>query len=223
MKIAILGYGKMGKELEKILLKKKYEILLKTNSRSVLNLDLLKKCDLAFEFTNPKNAYNNIKICLKNKVSVVSGTTGWNIRKKNIHNLCLKNKVAFLHASNFSVGINLIKNIIPEVNNFIKANCDFKIEIKEKHHKYKIDSPSGTALDLQNLVKTNKIKITSDRQEEKQIGCHEIILQSKKEQITIKHQALNRNLFAAGAIKYGEKIQNKIGYFNLDLKKNILN
>ena len=101
----------------------------------------------------------------------------------------------------------------------MSENSDFEIKMKEKHHKYKIDSPSGTALDLKNLIKKNKIKIKSDRQEEKQIGCHEIILQSKKEQITIKHQALHRNLFASGAIKYGEKIQNKTGYFDLDLKK----
>ena len=105
MKVAILGYGKMGKEIEKIILKRKYKILLKINSKSKIDVNKLKKCDLAFEFTNADNAFSNIQLCLKNKVSVVSGTTGWKIRKKTIQDLCKKNKVSFLHGSNFSTGM----------------------------------------------------------------------------------------------------------------------
>jgi len=219
MKVAILGYGKMGKEIEKIILKRKHKILIKTNSKSKIDINELKKCDLAFEFTNPDNAFSNIQLCLKNKVSVVSGTTGWEIRKKTIQNLCEKNKVSFLHGSNFSTGINLIKNIIPEINLFMKENHDFSISIKEKHHKYKIDSPSGTAIDLKNILKNKNIEIESERNSTKEIGFHEITIKSKEETIIIQHQANKRYLFALGAVKYGEKIKHKTGYFNLDLKK----
>ncbi len=219
MKVAILGYGKMGKEIEKIILKRKYKILLKINSKSKIDVNKLKKCDLAFEFTNADNAFSNIQLCLKNKVSVVSGTTGWKIRKKTIQDLCKKNKVSFLHGSNFSTGINLIKKIIPEINLFAKNNNDFSISIKEKHHKYKLDSPSGTAIDLKNIFKNKNIKIESERNSTKEIGFHEITVKSKEETIRIQHQANKRYLFALGAVKYGEKIKDKTGYFNLDLKK----
>ena len=161
MKIIIIGYGKMGKEVEKICIKKKYKVLLKINSKNsnLLNKDILKECDVAIDFSNSKTILKTIIFLIENGIPVVSGTTGWDEKVNIAKEKCIEKNGAFLHSPNFSIGM----NIFFELNTFLAKKMNnqnqYKASMSESHHKNKKDKPSGTAIKLANDISKNNDKI----------------------------------------------------------------
>lgn len=147
MNIALIGYGRMGKAIEKIAINRQHNILLKT--KKCPTYKELKNVEVAIEFSHPESAFANIKICLENNISVISGTTGWLSKMEKIKNICLKNEGTFLYASNFSIGVNLFFEISRKFAKLIKPyKKEYEVEIEEIHHVNKKDAPSGTAIIL---------------------------------------------------------------------------
>ncbi|RLD62024.1 MAG: 4-hydroxy-tetrahydrodipicolinate reductase [Bacteroidetes bacterium] len=232
MKIAIIGYGKMGTEIEKIAIERNHEIVLKINDKNLsdFSTENLKNADVAIDFSTPKSAYGNILKCFESGVSVVAGTTGWLQNYDNAVAECKKQKLAFFYASNFSLGVNIFFEINKHLAKIMNKYSDYDITIEEAHHIHKIDAPSGTAITLANDIiknidrkkawnKTNKdkneIQISSVR-EGNIPGTHTIIYDSYVDKLEIKHIAKNRQGFALGAVLAAEFIQNKNGIFDMN-------
>ena len=224
MKIGIIGYGKMGKAIEKLAINKGYRIVFKINSKNKndLNTASIKKIDVAIEFSNPKSAFKNILFCIKHKTPVISGTTGWLEQLNKIEELCIQHDGAFLHAANFSFGM----NIFFEINNYISKLMNSKkynIEIQEKHHLMKQDSPSGTAIHIKNDIEKNMLEYNTKQTQvpiiSKRLGKlkgeHIVKYQSEMDEIKISHKTLNRNAFAEGVLCAANFIKNKKGIFRM--------
>lgn len=236
MKIAIIGYGKMGKEIETIAIERNHEVILKidNNNLSDFNKENLKNVDIAIDFSTPESAYNNILKCLSAGVSVVSGTTGWLKNYDNAVSECKKQNLAFFYASNFSLGVNIFFEVNKYLAKIMNKYSDYDITIEEAHHIHKIDAPSGTAITLandiiNNVERKNSWTKSSPNKKEIQIssiregnipGTHTIIYDSNVDKLEIKHEAKNRKGFALGAIVAAEFIQNKKGIFGM---KDLLN
>jgi len=232
LNIALIGYGKMGKEIEKIALERGHFVSLKIdeNNSSDLNSENLKNVDVCIEFTNPKSVIQNIKTCFKNNVPIVSGTTGWINELQNIIDLCKNTNKTFFYASNYSIGVNIFFEINKKLANLMNFQNEYEIEITEIHHTQKLDSPSGTAITIANQiienidrksawkesqkVDSNEIKTTALRQENV-TGTHIINYISEIDEIEIKHVANNRKGFAIGAVLAAEFIAGKNGYFTM--------
>jgi len=233
MKIILLGYGKMGKEIEKIAIARGHDILQRID---VENSYLLKEIipgtvDVAIEFTQPDAAFDNIKLCLDRKVPVVSGTTGWLARKNELEELIKKNDSTFFYASNYSVGVNLFFHFNKIMAKMMNGFEDYDVELEEIHHIYKKDAPSGTAITaaegiLANLDrKTNWALNETDLKEELRIvekriaavpGTHTVTYHSPVDSIELKHTAYSREGFATGAVLAAEFIQGKKGIFGMN-------
>ena len=221
MKIGIIGYGKMGQEIEKIALKKRHEIIFKIDSKNKnsINKKMLSNIDVAIEFSNPNDAFYNVKTCITNHVPIVCGTTGWLKQLNDAEKLCIQYNSALLYAPNFSVGMNLFF----EINNYIAKlmnDKNYKILIEEKHHEMKKDIPSGTAIKIQHdISRYNKEKIKTpiiSKRMGKLKGEHIVQYASSNDMIKISHKAHNRKGFATGAILAAEFIQNKQGVFSMN-------
>ncbi len=226
MKIAILGYGKMGKTIEKLALQKGHIITVKSTSASE-NLDIT-LADVAIEFSSPTAAVKNIKLCLDHNIPVVSGTTGWLEHHDEMIKLCENRNGSFIYASNFSVGVNLFFNINEYVSKLMEPWKEFKVSIDEIHHTQKKDAPSGTAITLaEGIIKNSdkkdwildgdaeqELTITSQRIEDVK-GTHIINYKSNIDTISIKHEAHSRDGFALGAILAAEWLQNKKGVYTM--------
>lgn len=232
MKLALIGYGKMGRAIEKIALNRQHNILLKT--KNCPTYKELKNIEIAIEFSQPEFAFANIKICLEENISVISGTTGWLLKMEEIKNLCLKNSGTFLYASNFSIGVNLFFEINRKFAKLINPyKKEYEVEIEEIHHINKKDSPSGTAIRLAKfLIKEGIAKqwVLRKKKIQDQLliiskrfknipGIHLIKYQSVIEKIIFKHTALKREGFAIGVIIAAEWIGYKKGFFSM---KNVL-
>ena len=232
MNIAIIGYGKMGKEIEKIAQERNHNIklIIDDNNTSDLNSGNLKNIDVAIEFSVPESAVSNYYRCFENNVPVVSGTTGWLDKYDEIINFCKKNNKTFFYASNFSIGV----NILFEVNLFLAKLMsnfnDYEVLIEETHHIYKIDKPSGTAISLANQIlehnpqkngwelETNNkdlLNIKSYREGEVP-GIHKITYKSEIDKIELSHSAFSRKGFARGAVLAAEFIKDKKGLYNMN-------
>jgi len=226
MKIALLGYGKMGKTIEKLALQKGHTIVVKTTSASE-NINIT-NADVAIEFSSPKAAIENIKLCLDNNIPIVSGTTGWLENYDEMIKLCKKRNGSFIYASNFSVGVNLFFSINDYVSKLMEPWKDYKVSIEEIHHTQKKDAPSGTAITLaEEIIKNSdkkkwnlegnaeqELTITSQRIEDVK-GTHIINYKSIIDTISIKHEAHSREGFALGAILAAEWLQNKKGVYSM--------
>ncbi|MAO33269.1 MAG: 4-hydroxy-tetrahydrodipicolinate reductase [Flavobacteriales bacterium] len=216
MKISILGNGKMGKEISKIAKKRGHIITCIADSKNPgisLNLD---NTDVAIEFSTPSSAYENISHAINSGVPVVSGTTAWLQKLKQINELCEKKKGAFLYSTNFSLGANIFFELNKKLAKLMK-NKKYKCKIHEIHHTKKLDSPSGTAITLKqqiNEINKNKTIITSDRVKNN-AGTHQVTYKSDVDTIEIKHTADNRNGFAMGAIIAAEWIIGKKGIYSM--------
>ncbi len=227
MNIALLGYGKMGKAIEKIALERGHKIVLKTDSNST-SIDL-SESDVAIDFSIPSTAVNNITKCLKNNVPIISGTTGWLKEYNNVVDICKLNNGAFIYSSNFSLGV----NVFFELNNYLAKMMSnlkqYNVSIEEIHHTQKLDAPSGTAISLaEGIIKNSKksswntgnscdnenILINSKRINEVP-GTHIINYSSEIDTIKIEHIAHNRNGFALGAVIAAEWILNKTGVHSM--------
>lgn len=233
MKIALLGYGKMGKAIENIALERGHSIVLKINDD--INNYNIRTVDVAIDFSVPEAAVKNISNCLKNGVPVISGTTGW---LKNYHDvvaLAKERDGAFIYASNFSLGVNIFFELNKQLAKMMSNLSQYSIDLEEIHHTQKLDAPSGTAITLAegiienttneswSLGKTNKantIPIESKRIEAVP-GTHFVNYNSNVDTISISHTAHNRQGFALGAVIAAEWIIGKTGVFTMNDVLNI--
>ena len=213
MKIAILGYGKMGKAIEKIAMERGHEIILKINSQNPAETADFSSIEVAIDFSTPKTAFNNISIALKSGVPVVSGTTAWLEKQKKAEQIAIKNNTAFLYASNFSIGVNLFFELNKKLDQLMSNHEQYQATIKEIHHIHKLDAPSGTAITLAKDMQ-KEINIKSQRKGECP-GIHIITYKSEIDTIEIKHEAHKRKGFALGAVLAAEWIKDKKGILNI--------
>lgn len=232
MKIALIGYGKMGKAIEEIALNQGHSIVLKISSgnKEEMTTERIKSADVAIEFTRPESAFYNIQFCLNNDIPVVSGTTGWLRELPQIESLCKKRNGSFLYASNFSIGVNIFFALNKALADLMKSRQEYNVLIEETHHIHKKDAPSGTAITLAEGIIESGIKesysgeghsdggnltITSIRKDEIP-GTHLIKYFSENDQIEIIHTAHNRKGFAAGAVAAAAYIKDKKGIFSMN-------
>lgn len=237
MKIALIGYGKMGKEIEQIAIALKHEVVLKIDENNLKDLspENLKKADVAIEFTTPKSAVNNILKCFDANVPVVVGTTGWLDKLEEVKKLCLEKNQAFFYASNFSIGVNLFFKLNEYLAAMMKAHTEYLPAMEEIHHIHKKDAPSGTGITLAEGViknhggldkwvlgekgKPGELPINSKREGEVP-GTHIVSYTSKVDEIKISHEAYNRKGFAEGAVHAAIWLIGKKGVFGM---KDMLN
>lgn len=237
MKIALLGYGKMGNTIERLAIQKGHEIVLKINSanKSDLSLANLRKADVAIEFSTPKTVAEHVLQCFKANIPVVIGTTAWSEHKDQLENQCKLSQGAMLSASNFSLGVNLFFELNRKLAMLMEQYPCYKVALTEIHHTAKLDSPSGTAISLaEDIVQQNTsytgwensstaeapvLSIESIREPEVP-GTHTIKYTSNEDIIEIKHTAINREGFAHGALLAAEWIKGKKGIYTM---KNVLN
>ena len=217
MKIALLGFGKMGKKVEELATKKGHIVVCKSNSSDETKLLDLSTADVAIDFSTPSSAFENISYAIECGIPVISGTTGWLAKIKKIESLCKSRKGAFLYSSNFSLGVNLFFRLNKQLAK-IMQDFNYESKIHETHHIEKIDSPSGTALTLKkdlDIINTKEIAITSERINNI-TGIHKINYSSFYDEIEIIHKAKNRDGFASGAIIAAEWIIKKEGIYSMN-------
>ena len=231
MKIALLGYGKMGKVIEKIALKRGHEIILrKTSSNTYAGLE---NADVAIDFSIPDIAVENISICINKGIPVVSGTTGWLEKYQEMVQLCEAKNAAFLYGSNFSLGVNLFFELNDYLAKMMAKFNNYAVSIEEIHHTQKLDKPSGTAITLANSIinHTDKNNWAIENPKEDDViidvkrienvsGTHSVFYNSEVDLIEIKHVAHNREGFALGSVIAAEWIIGKNGVFSM---KDVLN
>src|ERR1700760_3311139 len=242
MNIALLGYGKMGKIIEKIATDRKHNIVLKIdyNNLHELTTENLKKADAIIEFTTPGSVLNNIQHCFDADVPVVIGTTGWYEHLDEVKKNCEKGNHTLLYASNFSVGVNIFFHINRKLAKLMNNYPYYDVQVEEIHHTQKLDSPSGTAITIaegivdaldqkeewinildtdgkrgEETVKNNQLLIESLRIENVP-GTHTVVYDSEVDSIEFKHTAHNRNGFALGAVLAAEWLHNKKGFFSVE-------
>ena len=231
MKIALLGYGKMGKAIEQIAMERHHSIVLKTNLKEEIDLA---NVDVAIDFSTPDAAFENISFCLEHKIPIISGTTGWLSNYDNAVALCEKYKGAFIYASNFSLGVNIFFELNKTLAKMMSALKQYNVSIDEMHHTQKLDAPSGTAISLAKDIISEHSSFSNwslNKEEEQTIpiaahrvedvpGTHSVSYKSAVDSIKIKHTAHNREGFALGAIIAAEWIVGKTGVFTM---KDVLN
>lgn len=232
MKIALIGYGKMGKEIERIALERGHEITLKIDitNQAELTVENLKKADVAIEFTVPASAIGNYKLCFEAGIPVVSGTTGWLDRKDEVYAACAAHDGTFFYASNFSVGVNIFFAVNKHLARLMGTRSEYAVEMKEIHHTQKLDAPSGTAITLAEGIIENlpekkcwvnqatgnldELAIISER--EGQVpGYHAIRYESEADTIEIIHNAKSRAGFVLGAVLAAEFSLGKKGVLDM--------
>ncbi|WP_020526444.1 4-hydroxy-tetrahydrodipicolinate reductase [Flexithrix dorotheae] len=234
MRILLVGYGKMGKTIEKIAKDRGNEIAGIIDVDNFSDLENMKKedADVAIEFTQPDAAFKNISTCLSKGIPVVSGTTGWLEKKSEIEMICLQNKTAFFYASNYSIGVNLFFKLNQILAGMMNRHLQYNVAMSETHHTEKKDAPSGTAITLAegiiaNLERKNNWKLEHDQQNEDDIpiqpfrkkdvpGTHTIEYNSEVDSISIQHVAHSRQGFAEGAVQAAEWLVGKEGIFGMD-------
>jgi 4-hydroxy-tetrahydrodipicolinate reductase len=242
MKIALLGYGKMGKIIEKIATDRKHEIVLKIDfdNQHELTVENLQKADVAIEFTTPSSVISNINHCFEAGVPIVVGTTGWYDQLEEIKELCENKDNSLLYATNFSVGVNIFFHINKLLAKVMNNYPYYEVQVEEIHHTQKLDSPSGTGITIaegiiENLdakkgwanvlvadgkdnddnVKNDELMIESYRMDSVP-GTHTVIYDSEVDSIEFKHTAHNRNGFALGAVLAAEWLKDNKGFHSVN-------
>jgi 4-hydroxy-tetrahydrodipicolinate reductase len=226
MKIALLGYGKMGKAIEEIAIARGHEIILKKDNNTSFNG--LENADVAVDFSLPESAACNIKQCFDTNIPVVCGTTGWLAEYEEIVAACKKQNGSFIYSSNFSLGVNIFFELNNHLAKMMSNLKQYKVSLEEIHHTQKLDAPSGTAISLAKGIiensdykgwtlenpKENEIFIDAKRIENVP-GTHSVFYDCDVDQIEIKHTAHSRAGFALGAVIAAEWLQNKKGIFTM--------
>lgn len=237
MNIALIGYGKMGKEIEKICHERghKTPLIIDINNHEDLNSTNLKEIDVAIEFTVPSSALENYRKCFNANVPVVSGTTGWLDKFEEVKSTCELEGKGFFYASNFSLGVNLFFELNNHLAKLMNSHSVYDVAMEEIHHTQKLDAPSGTAITLaegivENIERKkkwvlNEFKTTSELQiVAKRLGTvpgtHTITYDSEVDKIEIKHEAKGRKGFALGSVLAAEFMIGKTGVFGM---KDLLN
>ena len=237
MKIALIGYGKMGKEIEKIAVSRGHEVnlIIDINNAEDLTVENLRKSDVAIEFTIPGSAVKNYFTCFEAGIPVVSGTTGWLSKKEEVYKKCHETNGTFFYGSNFSVGVNLFFELNKRLAELMAMRPEYGVEMTEVHHTQKLDAPSGTAISLADDIiaklpnKTSwvndkkptdaELNIHSERRGEVP-GIHTIKYDSEVDYIEITHSAKSRKGFALGAVLAAEYSMENSGILSM---KDMLN
>jgi len=234
MKIAIFGYGKMGKAIETLLLsmpQHKIVLIATSYNHNTIDIEFLQSADVAIDFSVPEAVITNIQLCFAHNIPIVVGTTGWYDHLDYIKNLTTTQNQTIFYSSNYSIGVFIMKKLTQQFGKLIAKYPQYKLQIEETHHTEKKDSPSGTAITLaEQLIQendhldkwvnnipayNNELLILSQRKA-KVKGIHEIIAHSDIDTITIRHEAHNRDGFAQGAIAAAEWVIGKKGVYNMD-------
>ncbi len=231
MNIILIGYGKMGKTIERLASTRAHKIVARLDEHDDLELALQSQADVAIEFSSPEAAFNNIKKCIENNVPVVSGTTGWLDRKAALDQFCLDKKGSFFYASNFSIGVNIFLKINEYLAGIIHNYPAYEISMDEIHHSEKKDAPSGTAISIaEHIIKNHSSKkswIKGEASQPHEIGIrsfridqvpgtHVVRYFSEIDDIELKHTAHSRDGFAFGAVLAAEWLKGKTGVFNMN-------
>ena len=239
MKIALLGYGKMGRTIERFALDRGHEIVLIIDESSLeqLNEENLRKADVAIDFSTPASVLDNINLCFEARLPVVVGTTGWYGHLQRVKDLCDESNNTLLYGSNFSVGVNLFFFVNKILAKIMKPYPQYDVQVEEIHHTQKLDSPSGTAITIaegiideierksewvNNLVgvgeevinKPEQLMIESHRIEDVP-GTHTVIYSSEVDEIELKHTAHSRAGFALGAVLAAEWLKDRRGFYSV--------
>lgn len=227
MKIALVGYGKMGKIIHQIALKRGHDVVATLDETPTL--EKLNNPDVVIEFSSPESAFGNIKFCLENKIPVVAGTTGWLEKKPEVEKIALENETGFLYGSNFSLGVNLFFALNEKLAEMMAPfQNDYSCQLEEIHHIHKKDAPSGTAISIAEgifkhsdynswkLEETEGTSLGIEAIREGEVpGTHSVYYRSEVDEIEIKHTAFNRNGFALGAVIAAEFLKDKKGIFSM--------
>ncbi|WP_183563403.1 4-hydroxy-tetrahydrodipicolinate reductase [Mucilaginibacter sp. SP1R1] len=242
MKIALLGYGKMGKIIEKIAISRKHEIVLTIDHDNLhdLTTENLQKADAVIEFTMPATVLGNINHCFNAGVPIVVGTTGWYDKLPEVQQQCEESNSTLLYATNFSVGVNIFFHINRLLAKVMNNYPYYDVQVEEIHHTQKLDAPSGTAITIAEGILDNldskggwvNVLTTDDKNDDDTVadnqllieslridsvpGTHTVIYDSEVDTIEFKHTAHNRNGFALGAVLAAEWIHNKKGFYSVD-------
>ena len=237
MKIALIGYGKMGKEIEKVAISRGHEIslIIDIDNPEDLTIENLQKSDVAIEFTIPSSAIKNYNICFEAGIPVVSGTTGWLEKKDEVYQKCKETRGTFFYGSNFSVGVNLFFELNKKLADLMAPRTEYNVEMTEVHHTQKLDSPSGTAIslvdDILDILPGKQSWVNNDKPAENNInikserigqvpGIHTVQYESDIDFIEITHSAKSRKGFAFGAVLAAEYCLENIGILTMkDLLK----
>ena len=245
MKIALIGYGKMGKAIEEIALSRRHEIALIVDAHNAdsYTASELSKADVAIEFTRPEAAFGNILKCFEAGIPVVCGTTGWLEKLEEARKICAEKKQAFFYASNYSIGVNILFEVNRVLAKIMNTQPQYTALIEEVHHVHKLDAPSGTALTLAQDLQREVGRIASqknydNRKGEKpeaksgdelpvisyrideDPGTHKVFYTSPDDELMIMHHAKSRRGFAEGAVLAAEWVAGKKGVFGMkDLLK----
>lgn len=239
MKIALIGYGKMGRIIEKYAIERGHEIalIIDEDNRDDITIDDLKSADIAIDFSTPNSILANIQQCFEADLPLIVGTTGWYDEIENIKEKCLSGNHALLYGSNFSVGVNVFFHVNKVLAEAMRPHLQYEVQVEEIHHTAKLDAPSGTAITIAEgilehsdqktdwvnyiveeekevIPKPDQLLIESHRIEDVP-GTHTVLYSSEVDQIEFKHTAHNRAGFALGALMAAEWLQNKKGFFDV--------
>lgn len=235
MNIALVGYGKMGKEVERLAVEKSHTIAARLNSQSPrVSDEASKSIDVVIHFATPHSVVPHVEEWARRKKNLVIGTTGWQDEVPRVRTLVEQYRIGLIYASNFSIGVNLFSSIIRHAGVAFNKFPDYDLFIHEEHHKDKVDSPSGTALSLAKLllqvverkkeilssppdgkIKPQQLHVSSTRAGAI-VGTHRVVFDSAADQIELVHRAKNRSGFALGALLAAEWIRGKQGMFTMD-------
>lgn len=233
MKVALIGYGKMGRAIEKILLDRGHtvDLVIDMDNAGDLNADRLRDIDVAIEFSTPSTAYENVVKCLEAATPVVCGTTAWLDKLPAARELCERRGGALFYASNYSIGVNIFFKINRQLARMMNPFAEFDVTIEETHHTQKKDAPSGTAITmaegvLEELERKNKwVCATTTEPNELEItairrsvvpGMHTVTYESPEESISMTHTIKDRNVLARGAVQAAEFLCGKKGVYGMD-------
>jgi 4-hydroxy-tetrahydrodipicolinate reductase len=242
MKIALLGYGKMGKIIEKIALSRKHEIVLTIDHDNLHDLtpENLQKADVVIEFTMPASVLSNIEHCFNADVPIVVGTTGWYDKIPEIKQRCEEGDHTLMYASNFSVGVNIFFHVNRLLAKMMNNYPHYDVQVEEIHHIQKMDAPSGTAITIAEGIIENldsksewvNVLTTDDKSDDEAVGANQLLIESMRidsvpgthtviydsevDSIEFKHTAHNRNGFALGAVLAAEWVHDKKGFYSVE-------
>lgn len=233
MNIAIIGYGKMGREIEKICRARGHNIVctIDVNEEDKFESEAFKSADVAIEFTSPDSAFNNYKRAFAHNIPVVSGTTGWLDHIDEVKEACEKEKQTFFYASNFSLGVNILFAVNKYLANIMNDFEEYEVHVDETHHIHKLDAPSGTALTiadgiLESITRKKQWKLEEQSSNEdlrinafregEVPGIHTITYESEVDSITLSHNAKSRKGFALGAVVAAEFAAKNKGFLGME-------
>ncbi|OIP00659.1 MAG: 4-hydroxy-tetrahydrodipicolinate reductase [Bacteroidetes bacterium CG2_30_33_31] len=230
-RLVISGYGKMGKEIERLAILKNWQIVARIDNKMQWEeySEIIKSADAIIDFSSPEVVLDNIKNAFEKNIPIIIGTTGWNSELENVKILCEKGNHSLVYGSNFSIGVNIFFKINSQLAELMNKHSSYNVIIEEIHHTKKLDSPSGTAISLANQIiekldrKSTVINESSTDSEKLEIiskrigdvpGIHKIVYNSSIDEIEIMHTAKSRQGFAEGALWAAEWIQSKEGFYN---------